>query len=70
MIEWLNRWINPPEELFVHKGVGYKHREENKCWCGCGLIRFYSKGYSQCVNLEGCGRKYTTDDGVEIRHQR
>lgn len=27
MIKWLNRWINPPTEEFVHKGVGYKNLE-------------------------------------------
>ena len=68
--EWLNKWINPPVENFVIKGVGYKDRGEGKCWCGSGLIRFYSKGYSQCVDLETCGRKYATEDGVEIKHQR
>ena len=70
MIEWLNRWINPPVNVCEHRGVGYRKREENKCWCGAGLVRFYSKRYSQCVALESCGRKYATEDGVEIRHQR
>jgi hypothetical protein len=70
MIEWLNRWINPPTELFVHKGVGYKNREHDKCWCGAGLITFYSRKHRQCVNLEKCGRIYDLYDGVEIRHQR
>ena len=68
--EWLNRWVKPPIDIFDYKTYGYKNRPDNKCWCGGGLIRFYSKGYSQCVDLESCGRKYATDDGMEIKHQR
>jgi hypothetical protein len=56
MREWLNRWINPP-----------KKRDVNKCFCGGGLITFYSKHYRECLS---CQRKYDVHDGVEIIHQR
>jgi hypothetical protein len=68
--EWLNRWINPPINEYVHKGVGYKDRDENKCWCGAGLVTFYSLKNRQCVDLVKCGRVYDLYDGVEIKHQR
>ncbi len=69
MIEWLNKWITPPVNECVHRGVGYKHREPDKCWCGAGLVTFFSLKKRQCVNLASCGRTYDFD-GVEIRHQR
>lgn len=70
MIEWFNRWINPPVNKCEHRGKGYKDREENKCWCGAGLITFYSRKHRQCVDLEKCRRIYDLYDGVEIKHQR
>jgi tRNA/tmRNA/rRNA uracil-C5-methylase (TrmA/RlmC/RlmD family) len=54
--DFLNRWIKPQ-----------KKRELNRCYCGSGLITFYSKFYRECVK---CSRKFDIDDGVEIRHQR
>jgi hypothetical protein len=73
MIEWLNRWIRPTvggcPDIEV-KGSGYKKREDNKCWCGAGLITFFSRGYRQCISVK-CGKKYGLyDGGVEIKHQR
>ncbi len=64
--------------LFRKRGIvagdrvikGYRDREENKCWCGAGLITFYSRKHRQCVDLENCGRIYDLYDGVEIKHQR
>ncbi len=70
MIEWLNRWINPLVNTYVHKGRGYQNREPDRCWCGCGLITFYSRKHRQCVDLQNCGRIYDLYDGVEIKHQR
>ncbi len=57
-------------ELVDSKQFGYQTRDASKCYCGAGLVTFYSRNYKQCVSLDKCGRRYTLHDGVEIKHQR
>ena len=71
MIEWLNRWIRPsttPSVVKVQK-YGYTDRTIERCWCGGGLITFYSRSERVCIS-DKCGRRYHLDNGVEIKHQR
>jgi hypothetical protein len=71
MIEWLNKWIGPstvPVEVRIQT-YGYTDRTVEKCWCGGGLITFYSRNERVCIS-DKCGRKYDLHNGVEIKHQR
>ncbi len=73
MKEWLNKWIKPATiatESVSVKPFGYQTRDSAKCFCGAGLVTFYSRDYKQCVRLDKCGRKYHLHDNVEIKHQR
>jgi len=69
--KWLNRWIRPsttPSIVKIQK-YGYTDRTIERCWCGGGLITFYSRSERVCIS-DKCGRRYHLDNGVEIKHQR
>jgi len=69
--DWLNKWIKPattPAEVRVQQ-YGYSDRSIERCWCGCGLVTFYSRNERICIS-DKCGRRYDLHDGVEIKHQR
>ena len=69
--KWLNRWIRPsttPSVVKIQK-YGYTDRTIERCWCGGGLITFYSRSERVCISAK-CGRRYHLDNGVEIKHQR
>jgi len=70
MREWLNKWIKPattPDVVQVK--YGYSERSISKCWCGSGLITFYSRNERVCISVK-CGRTYDLDTSVEKKHQR
>jgi len=44
-------------------------RPQGKCWCGAGLVRFYSYQEERCIS---CEKVYQIESGAEIqiKHQR